>query len=257
MTFRVPTIAPVVAPVARFSCELRIVRNTYVGLLLLVAGCGGDEASSPVDAAVDTVSVDAAADDAPTDAPNDAPTDGSPDAPIDGLPAPRYATSFDGTCPDGWTLSGDWECGNPANVGPASAFDGTQCLGTKVAGPYSNLQTWATATATSPEIDLSGPTPPILTFRMWLDTEGVTYDGGHLEVVTGTTSTVLTSVTPAYDLTIGGQPAWGGHQAAAGWQLVTADLSAYAGQTIRLRFAFQSDSSGVFPGVYLDDLRLP
>ncbi len=51
--------------------------------------------------------------------------------------------------------------------------------------------------------------------------------------------------------------AWGGHQAALGWQLVQADLSAYAGQVIRLRFSFRTDSSGTYPGVYLDDVYLP
>jgi bacillopeptidase F (M6 metalloprotease family) len=58
---------------------------------------------------------------------------------------------------------------------------------------------------------------------------------------------------PVYPLTIAGKPAWGGHQSALGWQLVQADLSAYAGQTIRLRFGFQSDFSGTFAGVYIDD----
>jgi len=43
----------------------------------------------------------------------------------------------------------------------------------------------------------------------------------------------------------------------AGWnkvgQLVQADLTAYAGETIQLRFAFESDASGTYPGVYIDD----
>ena len=49
-------------------------------------------------------------------------------------------------------------------------------------------------------------------------------------------------------------PAWGGHQAPLGWQDVQADLSAFSGQVVRLRFAFASDSSGTFPGTYIDDL---
>ena len=56
--------------------------------------------------------------------------------------------------------------------------------------------------------------------------------------------------------TIGGEPAWGGHESALGWQLVQADLSAYAGQSIQLRFAFKSDASTVYPGVYIDDLLI-
>lgn len=61
-------------------------------------------------------------------------------------------------------------------------------------------------------------------------------------------------MTPAYNLTVGGESAWGGHQSSAGWQEVVADLSAYAGQTVALRFAFRSDSSVVYPGIYIDDV---
>ncbi|TKD11753.1 hypothetical protein E8A74_06340 [Polyangium fumosum] len=167
-----------------------------------------------------------------------------------------YYTSFEGMCPDGWTLTGDWQCGVPTTVGPATAYLGTQCLATQLASNYSISQTWAGTTATSPDIDLTAAPSPTLTFRMWMDTEGSTYDGVHLEISNdgGMTYSVLNSVLPAYPLTIAGQPAWGGHQAAFGWQLFQADLSAYAGQIIRLRFAFQSDHTGNYPGVYLDDI---
>ncbi len=167
-----------------------------------------------------------------------------------------YYTSFEGACPNGWTLTGDWQCGVPVNVGPATAFVGTQCLGTQIAGPYSDLQSYAGTTATSPDIDLAGLAPPTLTFRMWIDTEGVTYDGANLKISTdgGMNYSVLDTVMPPYNLMIASENAWGGHQSALGWQEVQADLSAYAGQIIRLRFAFRSDSSGTFPGVYIDDI---
>lgn len=167
-----------------------------------------------------------------------------------------YYTSFEGACPGGWTLTGDWQCGAPASVGPAAAFAGSQCIATQIAGVYSDLQTFTGTTATSPDIDLSGLINPKLTFRMWVDTEGSTYDGAHLEVSSdgGMSFTILSDVTPTYPLTIGGKPAWGGHQSALGWQLVQADLAAYAGKVIRLRFAFQTDASGIFPGVYIDDI---
>jgi Immune inhibitor A peptidase M6/Putative Ig domain len=166
-----------------------------------------------------------------------------------------YYTSFE-ACPDGWTLTGDWQCGVPTVVGPATAYVGTQCIATQIAGSYHDLQTWAGTTATSPDIDLTGLGSPILTFRMWVDTEGSTYDGANLQISTdsGMNYTILTSVKPAYPLTVAGKPAWGGHQSALGWQDVQADLSAYVGQTIRLQFTFQSDSSGTYPGVYIDDI---
>ncbi len=169
-----------------------------------------------------------------------------------------YYDGFEGACPTGWALTGDWQCGVPGNVGPAGAFKGSQCLGTQMAGNYSDLQTWAGATATTPDISLTGVTNPSLTFRMWVDTEGSTYDGGDLQISTdgGSVFKVLGTVTPSYPLTIDGNPAWGGHLAALGWQLVQADLTAYAGLGIRLRFAFHSDSSGSAPGIYIDEVMV-
>lgn len=166
-----------------------------------------------------------------------------------------YYTSFEGPCPAGWTLTGDWECGVPTLVGPIAPYVGAQCIGTKLAANYSNLQTFAGATATSPDIDLSGSPVPSLTFRMWMDTEGSTFDGVNLKISTdgGMNYGIVDLVTPAYPLTIAGEPAWGGHQSGLAWQLFQADLSAYAGQVVRLRFSFRSDSSGTFPGVYIDD----
>lgn len=167
-----------------------------------------------------------------------------------------YYTSFEGMCPDGWTLTGDWQCGTPMSVGPTTAYVGTQCIATQIGALYNSLQTYAGTTATSPEIDLGAAPSPTLTFRMWIDTEGSTYDGVNLQISTdgGMNYTIVTSVSPAYPLTVAGKPAWGGHQAQLGWQLMQADLSAYVGQKIQLRWSFQSDSSGAFPGVYIDDI---
>ena len=166
-----------------------------------------------------------------------------------------YYTSFEGPCPDNWTLTGDWQCGVPANVGPATAFVGAQCLGTQIAGLYNDGQTYAGTTATSPDVDLTSVLSPKLTFRMWVDTEGSTYDGFNLQISIdgGMTYSVVDTVVPMYPLTVASNPAWGGPQSALGWQSVQADLAAYAGETVRLRFAFRSDASGIFPGVYIDD----
>jgi bacillopeptidase F (M6 metalloprotease family) len=170
--------------------------------------------------------------------------------------APAYSTSFEGVCPNGWTLTGDWQCGVPMNVGPVSAYAGTQCIGTRIAGNYHDLQTWDGTTATSPDIDLTNVPNPVVTFRMWIDTEGSIYDGVNLQISTdgGVTFSIINDVMPMYTLTVLGKPAWGGHQQALGWQLIQADLSPFAGQIVRLRFAFRSDSSSTFAGVYIDDL---
>lgn len=173
-----------------------------------------------------------------------------------GVVSTLYSTDFEGPCPNGWTLSGDWECGPPSVVGPPAAFSGTQCIATQIAGNYHDNDTWATTTATSPSIDLTMAPAPKLTFRMWMDSEGAAYDGANLRISTdnGVSYSILNTVVPAYPLVINGEAAWGGHQAALGWQLVQADLSAYAGQIILLRFAFRSDTSSAFPGIYIDDV---
>jgi hypothetical protein len=171
-------------------------------------------------------------------------------------PTPAYQTDFEGTCPVGWTLTGDWECGAPTTVGPPTAYSGVQCIGTQIAGFYNNFDSYLGTTATSPPIVLPSDLPQTLTFRAWFDTEGATYDGFNVQITTdgGATNTVVGTVTPAYNLTVGGEPAWGGHQEALGWQLMQADLSPWIGQTVEIRFAFHSDSSGTFAGVYIDDV---
>jgi hypothetical protein len=167
-----------------------------------------------------------------------------------------YYTSFEGMCPDGWTLTGDWQCGVPINVGPPTAYVGAQCLGTHIAANYSDSQAWGATNATSPDIDLTSVVSPIVTWRMWVHTEGNTYDGVNLQISNdgGMNYTIVTNVMPVYPLMVGGKPAWGGQQQALEWQLMQADLSGFAGQIVRLRFAFRSDGSGVFPGVYIDDI---
>ena len=168
----------------------------------------------------------------------------------------RYFQGFDGVCPNGWTLTGEWQCGTPSVVGPATAYSPPGCLGTVLNNNYSSGDLWAANTATSPSIDLAGAVAPQVTWRMWVYTEGSSFDGANLKVSTdgGVSWQVLSTVVPAYTLTVGGESAWGGNLSGSGWQLFSADLSAYIGQQIRLRFAFQSDGSITYPGVYVDDL---
>lgn len=169
-----------------------------------------------------------------------------------------YSQTFEGNCnQNGWMLSGDWQCGSPSGTGPAAAFSGSRCIATVINGDYNDGDAWATTTATSPDIALTGLTHATLSFRMWMYSEGSTYDGGNLKISTngGTSYAVVTNAIPAYNLSsVNNEPAWGDDLSAQGWQLVTADLGAYVGQTIRVRFAFRSDSSGTYPGMYIDDV---
>jgi hypothetical protein len=87
-------------------------------------------------------------------------------------------------CPNGWTLGGDWGCGTPENVGPPLAHTGNGVLATDVSGVYSVSQSFNTAVADSPSIDLTLATNPMLSFWAWDHTEGGTFDGWNLKVST-------------------------------------------------------------------------
>jgi cysteine-rich repeat protein len=167
-----------------------------------------------------------------------------------------WGEGFESGCPAGWTFGGDWECGTPTS-GPNAAYGGANCIATDLAGTYSHNQAWATAVADSPVIDLSTAAAPHVRFQGWVYTEGNTYDGFNLKVSTDCVNyTLVTDVSVPYNLTVNGEDAWGGNQSAQGWREVTADLSAYAGQSVCLRFAFRSDSSGTYAGVYLDEIMI-
>jgi hypothetical protein len=164
------------------------------------------------------------------------------------------------TCPaPGWVLSGEWQCGQPTLVGPSAAFEGTNVIGTILNGNYANSQSYDVDFAQTPPIGLGLADEPVLSYRHWVDTEGSIYDGYNIKISTdgGTTFTVLTSVSPPYNLPgVGGQPAWGEETFANVWSPVVVDLAPYAGQQIVLRFSFRSDGSIVRPGVYIDDVQV-
>ncbi len=157
----------------------------------------------------------------------------------------------------GWTLAGDWEWGTPTAVGPSACLSGS-CMGLRMSSNYNNNQQWNLCTATSPPIDLTGTISPTLRFWSYIDTEGSNWDGGNLKISTGgPTFTLVTGVDPPYNQTnVDGQVAWGNPNMTNGWHQFEADVSAYAGQVIRLQFAFHSDGSVRRSGWYVDELTI-
>ena len=63
-------------------------------------------------------------------------------------------------------------------------------------------------------------------------------------------------MTPPYNETVDGQPAWVGDVTGGNWQFFSANLSAYAGQTSLLRYSFRSDLSSTYAGVYIDNIAV-
>jgi bacillopeptidase F (M6 metalloprotease family) len=166
-----------------------------------------------------------------------------------------YADDLEAACPGTWLLGGDWECGTPTS-GPGAAYSGAQVLATILNGNYSNGQSWLTNTASSGPISLMATTAPQLFFRVWYQTEGLSYDGFNVKVSNdgGMTYAVLPMVTPAYNLTVSTESAWGGTSGGQQWSLFSADLSAYAGQAIQVQFAMRTDGTVNYPGVYVDNV---
>jgi hypothetical protein len=142
---------------------------------------------------------------------------------------------------DGWTVENlggsSWELGAPTGVnGPDAASSGTRCWGTDLDADY---QDNTDTRLISPELTLNMPSPA-LTYQGRFDQE-TCCDRLYLEVSTDGLSwtTIQTSAVQTY-----------------AWNTYSHDLSAYAGQTIRIRFRFDSDGSITRPGCFIDDVTV-
>src|SRR5690606_33035601 len=138
-----------------------------------------------------------------------------------------------------------------------AAFKGRNALATKLNGNYSHNQAWGASSVISPPIDLSDAVDPELRFQMWMETQA-NGDGWNVKVSNdgGLTWQVADALSPAYTHTLGGEPAWSGNFNAAAWHEVRVGLSAYAGQTVQLRFDFFSNDATTAAGVYVDELQV-
>ncbi len=96
----------------------------------------------------------------------------------------------------------------------------------------------------SPEIDLAGANSPELTFQHWYDWgDTALYDAGNVKISTDGVDGPWTLIIPEegyhgivptdWGNPLGGQRAWGG---SSGWTTATFDLSAYAGETVHIRW---------------------
>jgi len=137
-----------------------------------------------------------------------------------------------------------WEHGIPTS-GPATAFSGDSVWATVLGGHYGVLNNQAfldTAPITLP----AGL--PVLRFAYWQDNESsCSYDFTAVRIDDG--SGVFA------DLADGDSCSGGLEDTGGVWQEVSIDLSAYAGQTVTIRFAHTTDGSvSTYPGTYLDDL---
>lgn len=153
----------------------------------------------------------------------------------------------------GWTHGGqedEWELGFPI-FGPTKSFSGGNCWGTDLDNSYeNNADCWLQ----SPLIDLSNYACAYLSFWLWNWVEdknqGLVYDPLWLDVSTNDTT--------YYPLCshIGGVNDDPVIPDVGGWTMIALDLTKYIGNTVQIRFRFESDPDDVQPGSYIDDFRV-
>jgi hypothetical protein len=155
----------------------------------------------------------------------------------------------------GLTSSQGWQWGVPSGAGNPGAHSGTRVWATNLSGDYQPSVHWYLDLAAVP---IAGGGR--LSFWHWYEIEQGSndWDGGNVSVrLTG--SGAYTVVTPdggypSSNVSALGQPGFTGSTGA--WEEVSFDLSAWAGQTVDVRWHFASDSSVQELGWYLDDLTV-
>lgn len=125
------------------------------------------------------------------------------------------------------------------------------------------------AHVTTPDIELAGGGSPVLSFDAFYDIEP-DWDGVVVEISTngGSSWSILTpdggypgdfSQTGNPPINICGYPASQGAyngDTGGGFDAESVDLSAFAGQTVRVRWAFSTDPGAQFEGFYLDNVAI-
>ena len=126
---------------------------------------------------------------------------------------------------------------------PASLYFGDPATHTYANGKH------VSSTATLPKIAIpkTAGVSPSLSFWLWLDTEASPgFDVLTVNVIDGAATVPVWSSDPQQNTTHGA------------WQRVTLDVSAWAGQSLTLQFAFDTQDASVnaFEGVYIDDVEV-
>ena len=144
-----------------------------------------------------------------------------------------------------WSVDGGtWEVGVPTS-GPNSAYAGTNCAATVLAGDYADD---SSGRLVSPAFVVpSADQNPRLRFWQWYDfNEWRGPDFGEVQIKVGTNGWQTLA---HYEGTSSGV-----------WSQPSFDLSAYAGQTVQFGFYYESHASygtvAVAPGWYIDEVTL-
>lgn len=183
------------------------------------------------------------------------------DCPGGSFPFTLYATDFETGAP-GWTSGGT---GSTWASSSARAFSGTMSWRATAPGAVSDQQ------LVSPAITLPGGQNPLaLIYQNYqvIERNGTTgcFDGGLIEISSAgpggpwvqLQAQILVdpydgAVSGSFSNPLAGKQAWCGDP--ADWTRAVVDLSAFAGQTVHLRWRLGTDTSVGREGWYLDDVK--
>ncbi len=164
-----------------------------------------------------------------------------------------FETNDGGYLPSG--TQNVWQWGAPTS-GPGSAHSGENLWATVLNGNYPNN---ANAMLETPTFIV--PNEAVFSFWHWYNMENYC-DGGNVKLSTdnGTSWTIIAPqegypmIATSANMGIPSEPCFSGQSQQ--WLLSEFNISAYAGQTVKIRFHFGSDFSNTRPGWYIDDVTL-
>jgi len=136
-----------------------------------------------------------------------------------------------------------WEIGEPTSGPPTNAFglrahEGTNCLATILGGDYTDDRI---SRVVSPAIVVPVDNPRLRFWHWWSFGH---FDIGRVEISTDG-EVGWEDLSPQYSATSSGI-----------WTRPSLDLTAYAGQTVRIGFYFESHTHTVSSGWYVDEVTL-
>ncbi len=156
----------------------------------------------------------------------------------------------------GLTAGQGWQWGQPSGTGNPGAHSGLRVWATNLSGLYSNGADWSLELS---DVAVAGD-GAALRFWHWYDIEqgSSDWDGGNV-AIRPSSGGVYQVLDPDGGYPSGYVDALGERGftgSSGGWREAVFDLSAWAGQTVDLRWRFASDGSVQHLGWYLDDITV-
>lgn len=166
-----------------------------------------------------------------------------------------FSTDFEANN-GGFTSSGtanEWEWGTPAFAPITTCASGSKCWKTDLDNTYDAS---SSQDLTSPTIDLTQYVAPVmLNWSQKYQMEAAQYDHANVSIFE-TSPGMSRSLWEWMDATMAFVQGAATIQESAGWGAYTRDISAYAGKKIQVRYRLDSDVTGNYAGLAVDDFSI-